>query len=106
MVIVVFEVTARPGRGERYFDLAAHLRPELEKIDGFISVERFESLTQPGKYLSLSTWRDEAAVKAWHEHAGHRDAQRQGKDEIFADFRIRVAHVARDYGPGAGGAAP
>jgi len=106
MVIVVFEVTARPGRGLRYFDLAAALRPELEKIDGFISVERFESLTQPGKYLSLSTWRDEAAVKAWHEHAGHRDAQRRGKDEIFAGFRIRVAHVVRDYGPGVGGDAP
>ena len=97
MVVVIFQVTAKEGQANRYFDLAAELRPELEKIDGFISVERFESLTTPGKYLSLSMWRDEEAVRAWRSHDGHRLAQRLGKSEIFADFRIQVAEVIRDY---------
>ncbi len=97
MVIVVFEVTVKAGRDEDYFTLAARLREELEKVDGFVSVERFKSLVEDGKYLSLSTWRDEAAVTAWREHAGHRVAQSRGKDDLFADFRIRVAEVVRDY---------
>jgi len=96
-VIVVFEVKMRAGRGQTYFDIAAELKPELEKIDGFISVERFESMVEPGKYVSLSEWRDEEAVLAWREHAEHQMAQRRGIAEIFSDFRIRVAHVARDY---------
>ncbi len=97
MVIVVFEVTIKPGRDEDYFAIAARLREELEKVDGFVSVERFKSLSEDGKYLSLSTWRDEAAVTAWREHTGHRAAQSRGKDDLFADFRIRVAQVGRDY---------
>lgn len=106
MIIVVFEVTPRPGQGDRYFDLAAHLRPDLEKIDGFISIERFESLAQEGKYLSFSVWRDEEAVAAWRRHAGHQAAQQQGKDAIFAHYRIRVARVIRDYGIGGRTTAP
>ena len=98
MIVVVFEVNPMPGRAQDYFDLAAELRPELEKFDGFISVERFESLTAKGKYLSLSVWRDEEAVRAWRELAEHKAAQDKGKSEIFADFRIRVAEVVRDYG--------
>ncbi len=97
MIAVIFEVEPNPGRLDAYLDLAATLRPELEKIDGFISVERFRSLTDDGKYLSLSFWRDEAAVKAWHAHAEHRAAQAKGKAEIFRRFRIRVAEVLRDY---------
>lgn len=97
MLAVIFEVEMNDGQDQRYFDLAAGLRSELEKIDGFISVERFQSLTTQGKYLSLSIWRDEAAVKAWRSHLGHQDAQRQGKSGIFKDFRIRVAEVLRDY---------
>jgi len=97
MIAVIFEVTPRPGRAKAYFDLAAALKPALERIDGFISVERFESLTTPGKYVSLSFWRDEEAVEAWYRHAGHRAAQATGKADIFADFRIRVAKVLRDY---------
>lgn len=85
------------GREAEYFDLAAALRKELEAIDGFIAVERFESLSTKGKYLSLSTWRDEAAVRAWREQADHRMAQARGKGGIFADYRIRVAQVLRDY---------
>jgi heme-degrading monooxygenase HmoA len=86
-----------PGRDQDYFELAGSLKPELEGIDGFISVERFQSVSNEGKYVSVSFWRDEQAVKAWREHAGHRLAQTQGKGEIFADFRIRVAEVIRDY---------
>jgi len=98
MIAVIFEVEANEGRAPDYFDLAAALRPELERIDGFISVERFESLTNPGKFVSLSFWRDEGAVKAWREQSGHQAAQAKGKTEIFAGFRIRVAQVIRDYG--------
>lgn len=97
MIVVIFEVIPREGRGQSYFDLAKELAPELEKIDGFISVERFESLYDKGKFLSLSTWRDEAAVAAWRAHVRHRAAQTKGKAEIFQDFRIRVAEVIRDY---------
>ncbi len=98
MIVVVFEVKPKPGRAQNYFDLAAELRPELEKIDGFVSGERFESMTEEGKYLSLSVWRDEEAVRAWREFAGHQAAQNKGKSEIFADYRIRIAEVVRDYG--------
>lgn len=97
MYAVIFEVEAKDGRADRYFELAAQLRSELVKIDGFISVERFESLTNKGKYVSLSFWRDETAIKAWHTHMGHQMAQREGKESVFKDFRIRVAQVVRDY---------
>ncbi|MDP6574140.1 MAG: antibiotic biosynthesis monooxygenase [Rhodospirillales bacterium] len=98
MIVVLFEVTPKPGRAQDYFDMAAELRPELEKIDGFISVERFESRTEEGKYLSFSVWRDEEAVRAWREVAEHQAAQNKGKSEIFDRYRIRVAEVVRDYG--------
>jgi heme-degrading monooxygenase HmoA len=98
MIIVAFEVSMNEGQAPAYFDLAAALRTELETIDGFIAVERFESLATKGKYLSLSTWRDEAAVDSWREHVAHRAVQIRGRRDIFADFRIRVAHVMRDYG--------
>ena len=97
MLAVIFEVEMNPGRDQDYFALAGSLRPELEAIDGFISVERFRSVTNEGKYVSLSFWRDEEAVKMWREHAEHRIAQAQGKKTIIADFRIRVAEVVRDY---------
>jgi heme-degrading monooxygenase HmoA len=97
MIVVVFQVSMREGQEERYFDLAAELRPQLEAIDGFLSVERFASLTTPGKYVSLSFWRDEDAVRRWRAHGEHGVAQALGKREIFADFRISVAQVVRDY---------
>ena len=97
MLAVIFEVEMKVGRAQDYFDLAGHLRPELEKIDGFISVERFRSVTNDGKYVSVSFWRDEKAIATWRGHAGHVMAQEQGKSGIFADFRIRVAEVVRDY---------
>lgn len=97
MYAVIFEVEPQDGRADRYFELAASLRSELAKIDGFISVERFESLTTKGKYVSLSFWRDEAAIAAWRAQVGHQMAQREGKESVFRDFRIRVAQVVRDY---------
>ena len=97
MMVVVFQVTMREGRAQDYFDLAAELRPELERIDGFLSVERFQSLAEPGKYVSLSFWRDQAAIEAWRAQRRHRAAQERGKREIFQDFRISVAEVVRDY---------
>ncbi len=98
MHAVIFEVTPLPGREQRYFDIAAALRPELDRIDGFIDVERFESLSRPGVFLSLSWWRDEAAIGVWRQRACHREGQREGRDAVFADYRIRVVSTVRDYG--------
>lgn len=98
MYAVIFEVRPSQNRYDAYLSIAADLRPELEKIDGFISIERFASLTEEGKVLSLSFWRDEAAINAWREHRDHRDAQRKGRDDVFDDYRLRVAAVVRDYG--------
>ena len=98
MIAVIFEVEPHPARKQDYLDIAASLRVELQAIDGFISVERFQSLSNPDKILSLSLWRDETAVKAWRLKANHRDAQRAGREGIFRDYRLRVASVIRDYG--------
>ena len=97
MIAVIFEVQPAEGKADEYFAIAASLRPALEKIDGFISIERFESVTNPGKFISISFWRDEAAVAAWRNVEGHRVAQEKGRESIFADYRIRVASVMRDY---------
>ena len=98
MIAVIFEVIPRPGRKDDYLGIAADLKPLLERIDGFISVERFESLSAAGKILSLSFWRDEAAVAAWRNLDAHRRAQAAGRSEVFADYRLRIAQVVRDYG--------
>jgi heme-degrading monooxygenase HmoA len=98
MIAVIFEVWPADGRKESYLDHAARLRPELEKIDGFISVERFQSITDPAKMLSLSFWRDEAAVARWRNQFQHRATQAAGRDGVFRDYRLRVAAVVRDYG--------
>ena len=98
MLAVIFEVIPAPRRKEEYLELAAQLRPELEEIDGFISVERFASLTNESKLLSLSFWRDEEAVQRWRNLARHREAQARGRSGVFADYRLRIASVVRDYG--------
>lgn len=98
MIAVIFEVTPYLGERHRYLDLAGELRAKLETMDGFISVERFESLTVRGKLLSLSFWRDEEAVRRWRETEEHRQAQMAGRGGVFADYRLRVADVLRDYG--------
>ena len=98
MIAVIFEVIPAPGRKQEYLDLAAKLRPDLEKLDGFVSIERFASLSDENKILSLSFWRDEDAVKRWRNFEGHRQAQARGRGGVFADYRLRVAGVIRDYG--------
>lgn len=98
MIAVIFEVWPAPDRADRYLDLAASLKEELADIDGFLSVERFRSLTEPDKVLSLSFFRDEAAVRAWRERPHHRATQAEGRGGVFRDYRLRIAHVLRDYG--------
>ena len=98
MIAVIFEVWPAEGRKDDYLGLAAALRADLAHIDGFISIERFQSLTDPGKLLSLSFWRDEDAVRTWRNNANHRRTQAAGRAGIFADYRLRIASVVRDYG--------
>lgn len=98
MIAVIFEVIPAAEGRQRYLDLAAELKPLLEQIDGFLSIERFQSLADPDKLLSLSFWRDEAAVLAWRNLEAHRAAQGEGRAGVFADYRLRVAAVQRDYG--------
>ena len=97
MIAVMFEVEPKPGQRDAYLAIAAELRPLLDQIDGFFSIERFESLSQPGKLLSLSFWRDETAVAAWRKLEAHRQAQSAGRETIFADYRLRIGAVVRDY---------
>jgi heme-degrading monooxygenase HmoA len=97
MIAVIFEAEPAPGQRDAYLDAAAALRPLLAQADGFISVERFESLTQPGKLLSVSFWRDEAAVEKWRNVEAHRAIQAEGRARIFERYRLRVAQVLRDY---------
>src|SRR3954465_5148819 len=98
MLAVIFELWPAEGRAQEYFSIAAALKADLEKIDGFVSIERFESVTTKGKFLSLSFWRDEEAIRRWRNLEAHRAAQAQGRGGIFADYRLRVASVVRDYG--------
>jgi heme-degrading monooxygenase HmoA len=98
MIAVIFEAWPEDGLVNEYLDLAATLRPMLDTMDGFISIERFQSLTEPGKILSLSFWRDEEAVENWRRIESHRAAQSRGRTGIFNDYRLRIAGVIRDYG--------
>lgn len=98
MLAVIFEVWPNDEGRDDYFRIAAELKPRLAEIDGFISVERFESLMHPGKILSLSFWRDEAALAAWRNLAEHRMAQAKGRGQLFENYRIRVVSIVRDYG--------
>ena len=98
MMAVIFEMTPAPGPRSAYLEAAAALKPLLAQIDGFVSIERFESLSAPGKLLSLSFWRDEEAVACWRQMEAHRHTQRLGRASIFRDYRLRVAAVVRDYG--------
>ncbi|HET9230512.1 MAG TPA: antibiotic biosynthesis monooxygenase [Vitreimonas sp.] len=98
MIAVIFEVEPHAARRNDYLGIAAELRPLLDEIDGFISIERFQSLSEEGRILSLSFWRDEAAVTHWRNLEAHRAAQTEGRADIFRDYRLRIAHVVRDYG--------
>ncbi len=98
MIAVIFEVYPAEGCMQEYLDIATELRPLLEQIDGFISIERFSSLVEEGKILSLSFWRDEQAIEAWRTLESHRIAQEKGRAGVFSNYRLRVANVCRDYG--------
>ena len=98
MIAVIFEVMPAEGKKDAYLDIAAEMRPMVEQVEGFLGVERFQSLTNPGKLLSLSFFEDEDAVLRWRKLAAHRNAQSKGRSGIFSDYRLRVAHVIRDYG--------
>lgn len=98
MIAVIFELTPKEGRASDYFTMAAALKADVERADGFISLERFESVTRPGHFLSLQFWRDEEAVANWRKHGMHRSMQSAGRAEIFETYRLRVASVIRDYG--------
>ncbi|WFE75833.1 antibiotic biosynthesis monooxygenase [Roseinatronobacter sp. S2] len=106
MIAVIFEAEPAAGKQAEYLALAADLRPPLDEIDGFISIERFESLTTPGKVLSLSFWRDEAAIAQWRNMNAHREVQAAGRSRVFSDYRLRIAVVQRDYGMNARAQAP
>jgi heme-degrading monooxygenase HmoA len=97
MIAVIFEFTPAPGRVPDYMALVGQLKPELDRADGFISLERFESITTPGKFVSLQFWKDEESVKKWRNVQKHREAQKKGRGGIFASYRLRIATVARDY---------
>lgn len=97
MDAVIFEAWPKADQKTEYLDIAACLRPELKKVDSFISIERFSSLTEEGKMPSLSFWRDERAIKNWREHLEHPKVQSKGRSEIFENYRLRVAQVVRDY---------
>jgi heme-degrading monooxygenase HmoA len=98
MIAVIFEVIPSEGKKAEYLEIASQLRPELDKIDGFISIERFQSLNDPEKVLSLSFWKDEESIQQWRSLEMHRWAQSKGRDVIFKDYHLRIAEVKRDYG--------
>jgi heme-degrading monooxygenase HmoA len=98
MIAVIFEVEPADGRKDDYLAIAAQMRSMLDRVEGFLTVERFQSLTDPRKILSLSFFEDEAAVARWRTLDAHRGAQAKGRDGVFDDYRLRIAHVVRDYG--------
>jgi len=106
MIAVIFEFTPAAGRKQDYLDLAAALNDEVKNFDGFISIERFESINSPGRFVSISFWRDEEAVRRWRNVQQHREAQKKGRGGIFSAYRLRVAQVMRDYTMGERAQAP
>lgn len=98
MIAVIFEVIPNEGKKAEYLDIAANLRPELDPIEGFISIERFQSFNDPDKVLSLSFWKDEESILEWRNLEMHRFAQAKGREEVFSDYHLRIATVVRDYG--------
>lgn len=97
MFAVIFEVSMPEDKQPRYLEIAAILRPLLEKTEGFISIERFQSLSTPGKLLSLSLWEDEASLLKWKQNQQHQLAQQEGKADIFSFYRICIAEIGREY---------
>ena len=106
MIAIIFEVTPNEGMADDYLKIAGEMRGFVERIDGFISVERFQSLTNPDKLLSISFFKNEAAVKEWRQLTAHRSAQKVGRETLSRDYRLRVLQVLRDYGKDDRGQAP
>jgi heme-degrading monooxygenase HmoA len=106
MYAVIFEVEVKPERMQEYLQIASELWNELNSIDGFISIERFQSLVNEGKLVSLSFWESEKAISAWRNNRNHKIAQQKGRSELFSDYRLRVAQIVRDYGLKNRGQAP
>jgi heme-degrading monooxygenase HmoA len=106
MIVVLFEAQLRPGQQQTYLDLAANLRPEVQRVDGFLSIERFTSLNDPQKILSVSCWRDELSLSKWRQFPAHRAAQAEGRENVFLDYHLRITQVIRDYGMNDRAAAP
>ena len=96
MIMVIFEFKVKPGKQEAYFSFAEAMHPEVEKIDGFLGVERFQSCVDSNKFVSVSRWRDEASVAAWREQPDHKKVQERGKNEIFESFKLRVVNLVRE----------
>jgi len=97
MIAVLFEAMAVSEKRDRYFQLAEQLKPLLSDIDGFISIERFQSTTNPEKFISLSWWKDEEAIKHWKKNVHHKLAQDEGKSTIFSFYKINVLTSTREY---------
>ena len=106
MIAVIFEFTPAEGRFPEYMDLVGELKSDLARAEGFISLERFESITSKGKFVSLQFWRDEESVRKWRNVQKHRAAQAKGRAGIFASYRLRIAEVVRDYTMDERGEAP
>ncbi len=98
MIAVIFEVTPKHSGKDEYLEIAGKMKSQLSEVDGFISIERFQSLAEPSRFLSLSFWRDEDSVKLWRDEISHREAQKKGRENLFSYYRLRVANVLRDYG--------
>lgn len=98
MIVVMFESRPAPGKAQKYLDMGAALGPQIESFDGFLGIERFQSVTDPGKFLAVSYWRDEAAVERWRNTHVHRMIQANSRVEVFDDYRMRVAAILRNYG--------
>src|SRR4051812_48378532 len=98
MLAVIFEAVPAKGKRQEYLDIAVELKPSLSEVNGFISIERFQSISDPGKVLSLSFWEDEESIRQWRNLELHREAQKKGRDSVFENYRLRVVSVIRDYG--------
>ena len=106
MISIIFEVAPNEGMADEYLKIAGEMLGFVEQIDGFISVERVQALTNPDKLLSISFFESEAAVEEWRRLAAHRSAQKAGRETLFRDYRLRVLQVLRDYGKDDRGQAP
>ncbi len=96
-IVVLFEVTPTKEGMEKYLELASMLKPMLSGFDGFISAERFQSLNNEGKLLSMNVWENEEAIEKWRNTLSHRMSQLEGKNKLFESYKITVCNTIREY---------